>query len=126
MHLWRPGEEHKALPVLNTRCSAVPPRTRRRRRRKAERDRDGPGVPRGTGLFLLISRVSNRGTARGCWQIITLLGAGKGAQRLAVHGDLKTSPFLNRFGKGNSTRIIWIYILTEQFVPGRQANLLLG
>lgn len=122
MHLWHRGEEYKALPMLNTRCSAVPPRARRR---KAERDGDGPGVPRETGLFLLISSITSRGTAQGSWQIITLLGAGKGAVRLPVHRDMKTSPFLNRFGKGNSKRIIWIYILTEQFLPGRQANSLL-
>lgn len=123
MHLWHSGEEYKVLPVLNIRCCPVPPRVRRRR--KAERDGDGPRVLRGTGLFLPISSVTSCGTAWGSWQIITLLGAGKGAERLAVHGDWKTSPFLNRFGKGNSKRIIWIYILTEQFLPGRQANLLL-
>lgn len=83
MHLWHPGEEYKAVPVLNTRCCSVPSRVRRR---KAERDGDGPGVPQGTGLFLLISSVTSRGTAQGSWQIITCWVLGREQKDLLSMG----------------------------------------
>ena len=109
MRRWHPRGEDKALPAAmpDTRCSsALCPGVRKRR--KAEREGDGPRVPWGTVSFLLISRVTSRCRA-GLLADNYLAGCRKGAERLTVRGDFKTSSFLNSFGKGNQKTPPYIY-----------------